>query len=155
MRLARDGYKYTGTGPSFAISLGGAVTGNLIIYGTLDFMGVDDPTVTQAGSSYLPQDLEVFLGAFGAGVAYYFMPLNLYVSGTVVGTDWTLSQGENELAKSKLGLGLAGQVGKEWWVSENWALGFAGRLAGASMKDDLSQRWNLLTFAFLFSSTYN
>ena len=95
------------------------------------------------------------LASFGGGVAYYFMPLNLYLAGTLLGTQWELQERDEKIAESKVGIGFATLLGKEWWVSENWALGVAGKLMAASMKDELSQRWNALTFALLFSSTYN
>ena len=95
------------------------------------------------------------LASFGGGAAYYFTPLNLYLAGALLGTQWEVHQRNEKIAESEVGLGFATLIGKEWWVSENWALGVAGKLMAASMKDELSQRWSALTFALLFSSTYN
>jgi hypothetical protein len=155
LRLRRDGFEYSGGGMSFAISLGGAITPNLILYGTIDFTFLDDPTISQTGYSYGNSRTEIMLSSFGGGVAYYFMPLNVYLSGALLGTDWELRQRNEKIAESETGLGFTAQVGKEWWVSQNWGLGAAGKVLAASMKDDLAQRWNALTFAFLFSATYN
>jgi hypothetical protein len=137
LRLRRDGFEYSGGGASFAISLGGAITPNLILYGTIDFTFLDDPAISQTGYSYGNSRSEIMLSSFGGGVAYYFMPLNLYVAGALLGTDWELRQRDEKVAESETGLGAAGKV------------------LAASMKDDLSQRWNALTVALLFSATYN
>ena len=52
------------------------------------------------------------------------------------------------------GVAFSGEVGKEWWVSENWGLGISFR---ANFFDTSHERidWNGQTYSLLFSATYN
>jgi hypothetical protein len=81
----------------------------------------------------------------GAGLAYFVVPSNGYVAGTLELSQVTAegATGDNGSSNSKsveltdMGIGGALAVGKEWWVSTDWALGAAGlfRLSSLKMKD--------------------
>ena len=118
------------------------------------FAEVEDPTVTQGGNVWTQNGQDLMLASLGAGLAYYF-PINFYVAGSLLATQWELDESNTQVAESKFGLGLGALLGQEWWVSDNWGLGIAGQLTVASMKDRSSQKWDALSFAVLFSSTYN
>jgi hypothetical protein len=130
---------FHGGAGSFAFALGGAVSDNLIIYGEGLGQQVDTGELKlaydyrQEGS----RDVNGSMGLYGGGpgFAYYFMPYNTYVSGTLLFTRlvWSEddlgeedSEADNEYSQPGLGLSLS--VGKEWWVSSNWGLGVAARL---------------------------
>jgi hypothetical protein len=148
---------------SLWVAVGGALTENLILYGELFGQGMDDPDVD--GTPIDSAAVSASLAGIGPGVTYYFMPLNLYVSGTIALVGGSV-QIEDELEddgrserRTQAGLGLGLAVGKEWWLSGNWGLGVAGRVFGASMEDDDivggDSTWRAGGFALLLSATYN
>ena len=110
-----------------SISLGGSVGENLILHGDIWFSVVS----TEKKNSQLYQDFGT--AVVGLGVTYYWMPANMYVTGSIgmansflVLHDGTASNNNEDLARDiTTGVGLAVMVGKEWWVSDNWALGVA------------------------------
>ncbi len=130
---------FHGGAGSFALALGGAVSDNLIIYGEGLGQQVDTGELKLAydrrrdGSFNVKGSMGLYGG--GPGLAYYFMPYNTYVSGTLLFTRlvWSEddlgeedSEADNEYSEPGVGLSLS--VGKEWWVSSNWGLGVAARL---------------------------
>ena len=80
----------------------------------------------------------------GPGLTYYLMPLNLYWSAS-----WGLSESFDEAGEPITGWSAAHMVGKEWWVSDSWSLGFAGQLLYFDF--DTDERW---TLGALFSASY-
>jgi hypothetical protein len=130
---------FHGGAGSFALALGGAVSDNLIIYGEGLGQQVDTGELKLAYDHRRDGSFDVngSMGLYGGGpgLAYYFMPYNTYVSGTLLFTRlvWSEddlgeedSEADNEYSEPGVGLSLS--VGKEWWVSSNWGLGVAARL---------------------------
>lgn len=139
-------------GPSgaFAFSIGGAVAEDLILFGHLTASSMQRPTFSY-GDHRFEIDGSVEVGGIGVGLAYYFMPANLYVSGALLATRLELSDDHGTtLAESKTGGGIELAVGKEWWVSDNWGLGLAGRVMMASIDGTRT-----VSPALVFSATYN
>jgi hypothetical protein len=139
------------------MALGGAVASNLILYGEL----LD---VVEANKSYGGGDgAMILMVGFGPGVAYYLEPINMYFSGTLIFSGLMASPLETKDSKTKgidltsdIGFGFSMQVGKEWWVSDNWGLGAAFQFHFASMKNkDVDARITALGFGALFTATYN
>jgi len=149
--------KASGGGPVFGVAVGGAITRNLILY----FEGFDDvavsPTVSDATMTSEATDSSSGVYGFGPGVAYYFMPINLYVSGTVALSHIIVTRNGDEVARSDWGLGLSLMVGKEWWVTDNWGLGVALQLYGGRIADGAANAdsWSAGSLGLLFSATYN
>lgn len=110
-----------------SISLGGSVGENLILHGDIWFSVVS----TEKKHSDLYQEFGT--AVVGLGVTYYWMPVNMYVTGSIgmansflVLHEGTSTNSNEDLARDiTTGVGLAVMVGKEWWVSDNWALGVA------------------------------
>ena len=147
--------KYSGwTGdPNFAI--GGTITRNLALHGTLFGWSASDPNYELGGVEVQASTDLVFLGAIGAGITYYFMPLNLYLSPNI-GFGRLAQEVSNDVRESDLGVAFDFTVGKEWWVSGRWALGVAGALGLHSIPDDgSSDDWKGGSFAVRFTSTFN
>ena len=68
----------------------------------------------------------------------------------------------NRIGESEWGATFAAQVGKEWWVSDNWDLGGTAQLMVGAMKDKDPiviggevPTWKVAAFALLFSANYN
>ena len=153
-----ESVKISGSSLSIGIALGGAITPNLIVFGTVFFSGLGRPDVTVGGFASGTSNASAVVSGIGPGVAYYLEPLNLYFSGTLGAMQFELDDvNGNSIYQTKAGIGCQILVGKEWWVSQDWGLGVAGEFVGASMKDksDDSITWSATAFSLLFSSTYN
>jgi hypothetical protein len=127
-------------------------------------MGVADPTYTSYGQSFSSYDTSWNLWGVGPQLTYYLMPANVYVSGTVAFTRLTeticSSCGANsDTTSSDWGVGVVFSVGKEWWVSDNWGLGVACQLVGATndVTDPTGPKVTYRTWGVAagFSATYN
>jgi len=92
--------------------------------------------------------------AFGGGITYYFMPVNIYLSGSVgLGA---LSGGGNISGESDNGFAGMVTAGKEWWVSNRWGLGVSGVFGFFSFPEpDISENWSGWNVAVMFSATFN
>jgi hypothetical protein len=99
------------------------------------------------------------IGGVGPGVAYFFMPLNLYLSGTLLLQRVTLSESNDSnrgQALTDVGLAASLMVGKDWWVSDNWGLGVAAQFLLGSARDHYDDsNWTTAAFALMFTATYN
>jgi hypothetical protein len=148
--------KISGGGPSFAVAVGGAVAPNLAIFGNLFFTSASQPNLTDGGVNLGQAGGDALVGGFGAGVVYYFMPVNIYLSGAIAAVDFQADDSNGKTTyQSDTGVGFEGMIGKEFWVSEHWGLGAALEFVGASMKDkdNSSITWSAGAFNVLFSAT--
>jgi hypothetical protein len=138
-----DDVALKGGGGAFNFEIGGALTRNFILYGKLFGAGVAEPdlelgdiTIEDPG-----EDVTLGLGAVGAGVTYYFMPVNLYVSGAISAAQLTLDL-DGERGETDVGPGLH--------------LGVGAELALARAKDpDTDSSFNVASGFVFFSATYN
>jgi hypothetical protein len=146
-----------GTG-DINLAIGGVLAKNFALHGTIWGFITSDPEVT-FGSQTGTLNGDVDFSAYGAGVTYYFMPVNMYLSGSVgVGT---LSMSANTpggtlTGESDLGPAFELTLGKEWWVGTSWGLGLA--LAGGvfSVPDgSVDESWGGGHVALRFSATLN
>jgi hypothetical protein len=146
-----------GTSLASSLAIGGAIAPNLILYGGFvdssllspDYK-VDGTTVTKGGSSIL-------FSGFGPGLAYYFMPSNTYLAGTLLLSRLSQAVPGGRDAISDRGPGLEALLGKEWWVSENWGLGVTAQviLARLAAKGIDDAAFNVVQAALLVSATFN
>jgi hypothetical protein len=142
-------------------ALGAAVTENLILYGEIFYATAVHPTVAHNGGPEMSIPGYSLSGiAAGPGAAYYFMPINLYVSATVGLSRMSEEQeGAIEpLGWSRFGLGVNAMVGKEFWLSPNWGLGGAAQLQYSSVDGDYpSPRpyFHTTVVSLVASATYN
>jgi hypothetical protein len=159
MELEDQDVSVGGTGGAFGIALGAAVSENLIVFAEIFDDIAMNPTLKQGGTEFEGNDISAGVVAVGGGIAYYFMPSNVYVSGTLSWGQLTVRDTENneEIGESEFGPGLSLMVGKEWWVSPNWGLGGALQIYGGRMKDkgDNAPTWATQAIALTSSATYN
>lgn len=135
----------SGQGGFTEVAIGGVVTDNLALHADLFMFGTDEAK-TRHDWQWLMHEKAQSGGGIGLGIGatYYFMPINIYVSAAlgvgvygIVEKEGSLDlPGEEtvdqylEYTDRKLELGAGGSafnfmVGKEWWLSSNWALGLA------------------------------
>jgi hypothetical protein len=146
-----------GVGLALDVAVGHAIIENLILFGEL--MVSMHPETTHS-RTYGKEDDTMIAGlfGFGAGLAYYIMPVNVYFSGTLA----VFTQPDDRKAvptPPDLGTGFGGKLaaGKDWWVSTNWSLGAAAELvlAGLDGRDSPKPGWLLTTISALFVATFN
>jgi hypothetical protein len=141
-----------------SVSVGYNVVPNFIIGGQFWGASVSDADVEVNGVAQTGSDVSFGLGGIGVNLTYYFMPLNLYVQATPTLT--TLSgEIDNQDVEADTGFGIRLAVGKEWWVSDNWALGLNVQAAFSSNDDEVpggpsgsfASQW----YGVAFSATYD
>jgi hypothetical protein len=149
-----------GTGDiNFAI--GGVVAKNLALHGTVWGWITSDPEVTfnsQTGTA----NGDVDFTAVGIGLTYYFMPVNIYLSGSIGGSYFTID-GSGVSGNTDVGPAIDLTLGKEWWVGTSWGLGVAVSAGVHSVKDggtdllgnEITESWQGGSVAVRFTATYN
>lgn len=150
---------YKGGGSALELRIGGAVKENLILSFDLITRAVSEPEVeTDApfpvGSG---DDQRLSDHTAGLGVTWYFMPHNVFVSGTLgMGFITLVNTSTDNGAATDAGLALSLKVGKEWWVSKNWGLGVSGGYGYVGGKGgDFSGDLKSNKLFVLFNTTYN
>jgi hypothetical protein len=137
------------------LAVGGALIENLALHADFQSTLLPHPTQRAMGvKSDYPAD--IVFESMGIGLTYYFMPINIYVSGSV-GLGVLVFEHDNGQSKNtRSGLALNGLVGKEWWVGSDWGLGLAGQVLFMRVKDYVDDgHLSALAFNLLFSATYN
>jgi len=116
-----------GLGLNFGLALGGTIAENLILYGEAYVILVDNPDRTTSQGSDSLTGVEMAAVNVGPGLAYYLEPLNAVLSLTVSFAKVDLEDDSTnwEKTSTKWGYGVSGLLGKEFWISSNWALGLA------------------------------
>jgi hypothetical protein len=155
-----DELTLTGSAGQFSIAVGGAVAENFVLAGHLWGAVADEPTVTLDGDDMGRFDGTNTLTGVGLNLTYYFMPLNLYLSATPSLTQMAFERNaDGERQEMETGLGIRLALGKEWWVSENWGLGFNAHLAYSANEwqspGALPLTFHTLWAGLAFSATFN
>lgn len=149
-----DEQKFSGTAGDVNFAIGGIVAPNLAIHGTIFGWATTDPDVELNGYKGT-FDGDVTFSAIGAGVTYYFMPANVYVSGSLGFGRLTAETGNLE-GRSDMGPVIDLTVGKEWWVGRNWGIGVAAGLGMHSVPEpNIDENWSGTSFAIRFTATMN
>lgn len=137
--------------------LGGALNEHWLLFG--DFFGSITLTASarQGGNGLagaLPS-LNLFSAGLGPGVAYYFMPSNVFLAASF-GLGYA-SLGDEVGMLDETGVGFASQMqlGKEWWLGYAWALGAALQSVVMTLPDVGEERVRLFNLGLVLSLTYN
>jgi len=148
--------KLSGTAVGLDFAFGGVVAENLIVFGELAFLQVDSPTVSLGGVSGTANGSVDHIG-IGPGIAYYFMPTNIYLSGALLlGRLQTHNNNSNQVGQTNFGVGGSLMAGKEWWVSPQWGLGVAVQLILANNHDPgIDADFTTIGGDVAFSATFN
>ena len=145
-----------GGAADLSVAVGGAVAENLILAAHLYSTAASNPDVEVNGLKGSTSDTTNGLVGLGPQLTYYFMPVNLYLSGTLALTR-VVSKSNGVEGKTDFGLGARFAVGKEWWVSDNWGLGLSAHVGLSSNKDQGAGAPTVgsWTSGVSFSATYN
>jgi hypothetical protein len=101
-------------------------------------------------------DTSYSLFAIGPSVTHYFMPVNVYLSGTIALTQLGATV-NGKSANANTGYGGRVTLGKEWWVSDHWGLGLSASATYSSNQDTGTNAPTIssLFYGLAFSATYN
>jgi hypothetical protein len=114
----------------FDIGIGGAITENLILHADILLGSIPNPSLSVDGVDVGDLDAPIGFSSLGAALTYYFMPINIYVTGALGVGQVRLDDGTPVSDPDTTDAGFAANVGagKEWWVGSEWGLGVALRL---------------------------
>lgn len=155
--LLDEDFELSGTGGDVNVAVGAIVTPNLALHGTVWGWAISDPDWSwgELEIDNIPADLT--LSAVGGGFTYYFMPVNMYLSGSagmgILSVDAPGGSGETDG-----GLSFDVTLGKEWWVGDRWGLGVAGGFSYHSIPEpepEIDENWSGTSFGLRFSATMN
>jgi hypothetical protein len=153
-RPAVDEVRVQGVGSSWSISVGYAFSNNFAVH--LDSFGgtLIDPAVYDDDTKVRDVPGKYTLAGVGAGMTYYFMPINIFLSASV---GVTILKAEINILRfeSEPGVGASALVGKEWWLSDNWALGVAGQFIFSLIPDFQGEANRSFAGGLMLSITYN
>lgn len=141
--------EFSGTSGVVDAAIGGLLTENLALHFTIFGWSITDDNVDVGGVSGTA-DIDLF--AAGVGVTYYFMPQNVYLSGSVGKGELTGSGAVDGEIDS--GLATSVSVGKEWWAGRRWGLGISGVVGFLSLPV-VNESWSGWSWAVAFSATFN
>ena len=153
--------EFGGTGGQFEFRIGGVVAENFIL--SFDLLGrsILNPDMTQDGRATATiNNLSVSDVIIGGGLTYYFMPANIFVSGSAgLGSFSIKFENSGSTGSTKQGLGFQFKAGKEWWISTEWALGISAGIAYVSADDkpvsNYTGKFSTTRFFVLFNTTFN
>lgn len=154
--------KFTGTGALFDLKIGGAIKENLILHATILSSTISGPKTTFADGSSENSSNGLTLGetSIGAGITYYLMPSNIFLSGSLGIGNFSVLDDDNDIdVSTDRGFSMQLKAGKEWWVSRRWALGVALTYSKTSLTNKpgggVEERMNSNNFGILFNATLN
>jgi hypothetical protein len=141
-------------GGNHNLAIGGIVTDNLAIHGTLFGWATKDPQLDLNGREIGTYSGTVTMNAVGGGLTWYIMPVNIYLSGSL-GFAWLSFKDQNVTVDTGTGGAIDLTIGKEWWVSDRWGLGVALGLQGYGIPADGGENFNGGSVSIRFSATFN
>jgi hypothetical protein len=150
----------TGTGAGLDIKIGASVTKSIILHFTLASKSMPGPAIENNGSvEFASDDLSVNELIYGVGATYYFMPNNLFASGSAgLGQFRITDDSNNTITDTNIGFSFQVMIGKEWWVSKKWGLGFGIAYNKTLVRHVLYGQVNRLNsnrFSVMFSATFD
>jgi hypothetical protein len=155
--------EFTGSPIGGRIQIGGSVSENLIVFGEVGGANFSEPTITWKGDEGLLTGKDMSINDFGVGISYYIMPTNFFLSGSItMSKDRIKTKNDNDQteteATTESGLGFYLSAGKEWWVSDKWALGCAvfAQISNATDKSSTGEySVKNSVFGIAFSATFD
>ena len=155
--------EFSGTGFQFDIKIGGAVQENLILHACMASTMISGPKINSANQvGRLKDNMGISENMLvGAGLTYYIMPSNFFLSGTAGMGNYTFTDSkdsENSI-KTDNGFSMQLKVGKEWWVGKRWGLGvsltYGTTIVNNGPYDGVEEKLTSNRFGILFNATFN
>jgi len=169
---AGESLAITGTGAAIDLQIGGTLTENLILHGTLSSKFTSGPTINTVDCSECIAFDESFIGS---GITYYFMH-NFLVTANIGAGSYTLSNNLGNLNypfwdsslpdicdepvptfDTREGFSFQFKAGKEWWMEPRWAMGilfeYGTTLVPEPFADKTIGKWKSNRFSIRLSIT--
>lgn len=152
--------KSRGLSTHFEFAVGAALFENFILHGSAVFLSVYESRREVGGVREGGVDVEAGCALLGAGVTYYVMPANVYITAISGVSGMTESRDGRLAIDSRAGVGGTLSLGKEWWVGSmgDWGLGAALRSSFHTMKAQIygsQERIYVSDIGLVFSATLN
>lgn len=153
--------KFSGFAQNLRFQIGSTISENLILFGKFGGVMQFEPEFKYMGQSETADNVTVSVFDLGGGITYYIMPSNIYFSLSLL-TSQASFEYNNTKGESQYGFGVNAMIGKEWWISNQWAMGVAINGYYSSMKDkgsiggyNYEYDINNFSFGVMLSVTYN
>lgn len=140
-----------------SIALGAFLVPNLAVHGDIFAAGLVEPQVVEDGEVQGEAEGRYALFGVGAGITYYFMPANFYISAALGFTVlharvWVIAIPLEWQSEPGAGLNLV--FGKEWLVGGDWGVGIAGQFIYSVVPSEYEDPHHSFAGAVLFSASY-
>ncbi len=151
--------QFKGIGGGFDIKLGAVVKDNFILHGDIITVSSGSINITADGNEIgtISGDNSIGMIMFGGGATYYFMPQNVFISGTMgVGGFSVTTDGES--LNTQKGFGLYMKLGKEWWISKGWDIGGSIGFNYTNVNNEaggITEKLSGISIGILFTATFN
>ena len=152
---------FSSPGLQLGVAFGGAISPNVVIFGEFDSFSMEGPDVVVNGEKLgtSASTFSVWNVGVGPGVAYYFNPSNVLLSGSLLATSLSF-ENEGITNETETGVGFSLKAGKEWWVSHGWGLGVVvgALISTAKLKENLfgaGATWKSQALHVSFSASFN
>jgi hypothetical protein len=148
----------SGKGLMLSFDIGAHVARNFILF----FRGTNNVRIGPSVSASRRDISDATLNSqlVGLGLTYYVMPANVAltaVGGLVAAHFEYVDRASEKPADADIGTGLQADLGKEFWVGDDWAIAFTGRFTFESVpvRSEIARsHLVLLGGALLFGMTY-
>ena len=153
-------FEMYGITQEFSVAVGGIIHENWALHGTL-WGWSPFHTEARLGSTSLGGSHDFEFIALGPGATYYFGPSNIYLSlsAGIATIDAKVEAADGSIIRDTArGYALDFTMGKEWWKSDSWAVGFAGDISYLNVENSLpggNEVWTGGQFGLRLTATYN
>jgi hypothetical protein len=154
--ISSEEAELAGEGIEYSIAMGGITVPNLAAHVTFFGWTTFSPD-PKYDHTELNLGTSMTMFAWGAGLTWIVMPLNLYVSVSPAFAQLKTKGPDIGSSTSDRGWAIEGSVGKEWWFSETWAWGLAlgGGYHSARGAASSDRRWKGWSTSLRLSITMN
>jgi hypothetical protein len=153
--ISRPDESYSGISLGMGLAIGGSVVEGLALHVDLQSTWLLSPDAEVNGRD-VDFDANIGMQSLGLGVTYYFMPVDLFLSGSLGIGRLAFETDSGQTKETSVGFTLNTLVGKEWWVGSDWGIGVAGQFLFMRVEDYTDdESMNAFAFNLLFTATYN
>jgi hypothetical protein len=146
---ANGGSELGGVAGTIGFAAGGALSEDVIMAFHVWDAAASNPSYSNGST------LNGSLALFGlGGELTLYSKEDYYVSMSPSITRLTTVSGSSS-SDTNWGFGLRFAVGKEWWVSDHWALGLVGHASMSLNSDSAGNNWRTAAVTMAFSATFN
>jgi hypothetical protein len=149
--------KFSGFATHFSFDIGASPIDNLVIAFRLQFATTGEPNQTLDGAHVSPpNDSSIDATLVGPSFTYYFMPIDIYATAAIGWAAINLDDGTDRRSTGS-DFGFTFDLGKEFWVGDQWGLGAAVRFNWTSIDNTehhVPAEYEYFGWGILFSATY-